>query len=1274
MCILAVTAVVCKHSVGKDKTEPKPSKMPIEAMGCCDSEESLGLFDRPINIGEKDKINMAKLIYADTSEYSVVQDTNQRFKDHAPFIEIISEDSTQERLWFSSSRYPQQGDARVKLTDKVMQIYYIDRTVSESGCCPNELWENQTLRMMKTGDSQFDGYTKGAVTIAQNRMICTADQPHTVDYRNEYLSLWELKKDKPQSRSPYIDPKPIEELSNDKTWESQPTLSKDGLHIFFVSNRFVDNYKKSDSYVDTTTCNNTNIYYSHRNDLNSRWNKPILVTEISTGENNEETPHLGQAGLYLYYSSDKGGNFDFYKRQITLSDSGYKLNKKETEVALTKDNGDIEREINTTSDERYIFEYNNPKNKNSLALIWSSNRIEGWGNYDIYGCAQQMLKPLMRVFFIDASKMKIITTEEPIAELFEDSGTSIKEGEIKPGKTYVEFKLDLNKSYFVKGGTQVFNPVENLDLKNSYINKWYEADYEVDNRLAIHSWKDQGSKVEKKLNRWELAKYKRNQSKEFQSKEDTTMFGLELKRKKIINTTEIYSFSNIVYDNQMKVATGDLNTQMTNEVEILGFYRVLTDNNAKAVGGESSPKILGPSILASGSRNKYFTTPKKITKETIYRDTVYLVPQISTVEINYEVVLIDKCNLKPIKIQYPIIEMKGDKSIKVQKTSLTTKLESEKTYYVKGGVEQNDFDDCSTNDSLIWRGYVGWKRGISECDLTGVGKYLGVGANWNSINTTINTAGIYTDTTIYDTIYISKLWDRKPPCPMARVIVHGKYKNEAYFQTAFWEVNTSKNLKRHMTELQKGFKIKQNSKGDIEIERELSDYVAKRQGRTMYEVKKGNSQKYSIANARWIELHPYNMYWGQRYDWCLKSNMHKRLQNREYRIGVKSKNPATIPDYSTYAAHVDDNLQYMADMATGYIDVVETIRDRGYGEQPKLLITARAVSDQRGVTRGWYIGDTVRYRRTVYDSTKKTFKTKWVEIDPPTVDENNKIVSGITKHQKVDIINRSGKMDTLRGNHLGQDNVVLSRLRAWYGYKELYNLMIKNPKFKKYLDEGRVALPDNDVSYEKADIIVVTHGIEIPTGHEKWGKTEQYPKYNNPGKEGYFGYDKVRRVEMVINIIEFYKSIVVQSECCNREHGLQVQRVDEVDLADKESVKRFINTNEDSIKAELNKTVQEGRVPTNNVNQGSMEEVSQIYYLNFGFYKTIDHFKKMKVEIMKISNFIVESGKFEVVEYYEDDSIVPTSFELKYRVKSTDLPKFEKALENAGITNYVIEK
>lgn len=311
------------------------------------------------------------------------------------------------------------------------------------------------------------------------------------------------------------------------------------------------------------------------------------------------------------------------------------------------------------------------------------------------------------------------------------------------------------------------------------------------------------------------------------------------------------------------------------------------------------------------------------------------------------------------------------------------------------------------------------------------------------------------DLVIYDTVYIQPEYFIKPPCYCEFTEFMTSYEqNVPYFQTGFWEVNTLSNFKRDLNRL----------------------------GRREF------------AEAKWIELHRNNQYFGQS---------ENRRQGRIY-------------EYEKFARIVDKNLDIMAEIINKRIIPAFNVIDSISGNE-KLIISLDAWSDRRPVRRGWYIGEPVTY-----------YEGSLVEKD----------YSYEISFNKVQIKD---------GNMLNMNNDTLSRLRAFYGYDELIKRLLDTKKFGSafynYFKTGKVLLPDNrnDLSGERAlddfnptqnlnnaKIILLIKGNYFdPTEYK-------IPQYIRNVDSSLYMLDTIRRIDLRVNNLYYSAGRLIESPCCNK--------------------------------------------------------------------------------------------------------------------------------------------
>ncbi len=493
-------------------------------------------------------------------------------------------------------------------------------------------------------------------------------------------------------------------------------------------------------------------------------------------------------------------------------------------------------------------------------------------------------------------------------------------------------------------------------------------------------------------------------------------------------------------------------------------------------------------------------------------------------EVDLNVCVVDKFKSgNTVPLILPVIKIEGDKDAIINEGETSFKLYSGFDYKVSGGSfasSENGTYLCDEDEKYIFTGYskiVDGKPGNISLHSEIIS-----GPEVKSILTEefgkIPLMNIFSDTILNDTVFVTRGWIKKPPCP-GKLNIEPTHRSIAYFQTGYWDVNTSENFKRDMVKLHEGFEATPGN--DIynpegKIVRKRSEYKAFAWENPLFPIKPGDGYNYSIADAQWIELHPNNLYWGDRPGY--EGSLTARMKGRKERID----------QYIDYAKKVDENLKNLTDtIKMKYIDLL----DRHKELKPKLLIEIFAVSDQREVLRGWYIGDVIQYRGSDYIESKNIFDTEMVKIVPPEVDEKTKTLTKI-KSCTVNF-NSDGDNGSMLGIQQEKTdlNTNLSRLRAWFGYKEVIKRLTDSEDFNKYFEAGRVALPDNEVKYEDADIIIITRGKREDGGVQN--PKYSYPNANNPSGNGYYDYDKIRRIEIQTRLLLTNEGKTEDNYCCD---------------------------------------------------------------------------------------------------------------------------------------------
>ena len=160
------------------------------------------------------------------------------------------------------------------------------------------------------------------------------------------------------------------EISNESTWESQPSVSSDGKTIIFASDR-------SGGY------GNIDLY--EINYIDGKWTAPVNLGSKINSINHEKSPFLHADGQTLFFSSTRFpsiGGFDiFYSRKDSFGDWQDPIN--------------IGYPINSSNDEISLF-----VSTDGLKAYFASNNIDTVGGWDIYSFDLHKSAKPNRVLFL----------------------------------------------------------------------------------------------------------------------------------------------------------------------------------------------------------------------------------------------------------------------------------------------------------------------------------------------------------------------------------------------------------------------------------------------------------------------------------------------------------------------------------------------------------------------------------------------------------------------------------------------------------------------------------------------------------------------------------------------------------------------------------------------------------------------------------------------------------------------------------------------------------
>jgi len=237
----------------------------------------------------------------------------------------------------------------------------------------------------------------------------------------------------------------IEKLPfNDKKYSTgQPTLSKDGKKLYFVSDRQGSFGGSKDIYVVDVKDNGT---YSEPTNLGNKVN--------TNGE--EITPFITDSDM-LYFSSNGHnggqGDLDIYAGQVSDNTVSEVIH--------------LEAPINSVNNDfAYII------NKNNDAGYFSSNRLQGQDNNDIYSFILEEPVPekcLQEIAGIVRDKETDEVLNDAAMTLFDEEGNQIEQIITDKNGAY-NFTLDCNQTYTLIASSLYYVKEEHIVNTANYLN------------------------------------------------------------------------------------------------------------------------------------------------------------------------------------------------------------------------------------------------------------------------------------------------------------------------------------------------------------------------------------------------------------------------------------------------------------------------------------------------------------------------------------------------------------------------------------------------------------------------------------------------------------------------------------------------------------------------------------------------------------------------------------------------------------------------------------
>jgi len=214
----------------------------------------------------------------------------------------------------------------------------------------------------------------------------------------------------------------------------EPSLSKDGKKLYFVSDR-PSSYGGTDIYVVSINEDGT---YSEPTNLGDKIN--------TTGD--EVTPYITDNNILFYSSNgreDGYGNLDVYATEIFSNIASEPLH--------------LESPVNSINDDfAYIV------NSNNKGGFFSSNRLQGQDNNDMYSFIIEDIKPekcLQQIAGVVKDKETLQIIKDAAMTLFDNDGNQVQQVLTDKNGEY-SFDLDCSQTYTLVASSLYYSKEEHI--------------------------------------------------------------------------------------------------------------------------------------------------------------------------------------------------------------------------------------------------------------------------------------------------------------------------------------------------------------------------------------------------------------------------------------------------------------------------------------------------------------------------------------------------------------------------------------------------------------------------------------------------------------------------------------------------------------------------------------------------------------------------------------------------------------------------------------------
>ena len=354
---------------------------------CADPYYYMGV----INYSEKNNPEAVKffnlfLNFKSSNEFAYAEDHSKKISDVKEILPEIefSENFYKNKVPFNPvlvDGVSSTGDEYLPMLSPDNQMIFYTRKFDKAamGDLHTKFTEEFTLSLRDDISQPFDNgsalpkpfnigpnYGGSTISIDNKEIIVCACQLDNKGTPREYLNCdlysarYEKLKDPDSGKERYKWSELLNlgpNINTSNGWEAQPSLSADGLTLYYAANRY--------------ETKNTDIYYSTKN-ADGSWSKSRSMGEVINTNGNDKTPFIHTDSKTLYFTSETGtqrlgaGGYDiFYTRQ----DENGKWIKPVN----------IGNPINTPEDEHGLI-----VSTDGRMAYFTSGRLKGKGGLDIY--------------------------------------------------------------------------------------------------------------------------------------------------------------------------------------------------------------------------------------------------------------------------------------------------------------------------------------------------------------------------------------------------------------------------------------------------------------------------------------------------------------------------------------------------------------------------------------------------------------------------------------------------------------------------------------------------------------------------------------------------------------------------------------------------------------------------------------------------------------------------------------------------------------------------